>query len=208
MPEPAATSAPALPAAVPQGDGGPSLYGVVDVMRPERVAGWVIDRRDPRAALDVEVRREGTLAATVKADRPRRDLEKAGVGTGRYGFACELDPPLEPGFEFTLAITARAADGTAEEIRRPAAKLATEPDRRLLERIFEEVRRPAPENPADLRDTAQRLEVAQARIEALLAALETPAVPPPQTGLRLLVGVALALAVASLAVGLVSMWLP
>ena len=31
-------------------DGGPRLYGVVDVVKGNRIAGWVIDRRDPRAA--------------------------------------------------------------------------------------------------------------------------------------------------------------
>lgn len=35
-------------------DGGPRLYGVVDVVKGNRIAGWVIDRRDPRAAVEVE----------------------------------------------------------------------------------------------------------------------------------------------------------
>ena len=192
------------PVAVPD-DGGPRLYGVVDVVKPDRIAGWVIDRRDSRAALDVEVRREGRLVATVKAERPRRDLEKAGVGTGRYGFACEIDPPLDPGFEFTLTGTARAADRTAEALRRPAAQ-AGGPERRLLERIFEELRNAA--EPAALHEVVQRIEVAQARIEAALAAIEPPAAPPVPKGLRLLVGVAMALAAVSLAIGLVSMAMP
>lgn len=195
-----ATPAPA--ARLPGPDAGPRLYGVVDVVRPDRVAGWAIDRRDAGAALEIEVRREGQAIATVKAARPRRDLEKAGVGTGRYGFSCELDPPLEPGFEFTIAVTARAADGTTEPLRRPAAR-ACDPDRRLAERIFEEVRRPAAT--AEVRDAVERIEVAQARIEAALAALDAPGPPAPARSLRLLVGVALALAVTSLAVGIASM---
>jgi hypothetical protein len=195
------------PAPLPAADeAGQSLYGVIDVLRPDRIAGWVIDRRNARAAMDVEIRREGRLIATVKAARPRRDLEKAGVGTGRYGFALELDPPLEPGFEFTLAATAHAADGTVEPLRR-AARVEPEPGRRLIERIFEEVRRGAAE-PADIRALAERIEIAQARIEATLAAIEAPAAPPPQRGLRLLVGIALALATASLATGVASMLLP
>jgi hypothetical protein len=185
-------------------DAGPSLYGVVDVLKPDRVAGWAIDRRDAGAALEVEIRREGRVVATVRADRPRRDLEKAGVGTGRYGFACDLDPPLEPGFEFTLAATARAPDGTAETLRRPAAQTG-DPDRRLLERVFEEVRRPT--DAAELRELAHRIEIAQARIEAALAAIEPAAAPAPH-GLRLLVGLALAVATASLALGIVSMAMP
>ena len=58
--------------------------------------------------------------ATVHADRHRRDLERGGVGTGRYGFVCELDPPLQPGFEFTVSATARTADGAACESAAPA----------------------------------------------------------------------------------------
>lgn len=206
---PAPAPAPAEAAAALPDDGGPRLYGVVDVVKPDRIAGWVIDRRDARAALDVEIRREGRLVATARADRPRRDLEKGGVGTGRYGFAVELDPPLEPGFEFTLTATARAADGTTETLRRPAAQ-AADPDRLLLQRIFEEVRRPAPEpsEPAELREILARVELAQARIEAALAAVEPPAAPAVPRGLRVTVGVALALAATSLAVGIASMLLP
>ena len=201
-PAPAAVSVPV------SADGGPSLYGVVDVMRPDRIAGWVIDRRDSRAALDVEIRREGRLVATVKAARARRDLERAGVGTGRYGFSCELDPPIEPGFEFTLAITARAADGVTETLRRPARSAGPEagPERRLLERIFEEVRRPA--DAGDLRELIARAEVVQARIEAALAAIEPPAATTVPAGLRLLVGSAIAIASLSLAIGIISMAMP
>lgn len=205
----ATTPAPAAPEDVPAPeDGGPRLYGVVDIVKPDRIAGWVIDRRDSRAALDVEIRREGRLVATVKAARPRRDLEKAGVGTGRYGFSCTLEPPLEAGFEFTLSATARAADGAEEVLRRPAARSGSAPERRLLERIFEEVGRPAEAaETADLRAMVERLEIAQARIEATLAGLEAPAPAAVPKGLRLLVGVALAVALASLAIGIASMTL-
>ena len=77
----------------------------MDVIRPDRIAGWAIDRADSQAALEIDVRREGRLVATVRADRFRKDLERGSVGTGRYGFACELTPPLEPGFEFTVSVT-------------------------------------------------------------------------------------------------------
>ena len=193
-----------VPADVPA-DAGPSLYGVIDVVKPDRIAGWVIDRRDSRAALDVEIRREGRLVATVKAARPRRDLEKAGVGTGLYGFSCALDPPVEAGFEFTVTVTARAADGLTETLRRPGAR-AADPDRRLVERIFEEVRRPT--DAAELREVVRRIEIAQARIEAALAAVDAPAPGEPPRGLRLLVAAALVTATASLVLGIASMLLP
>ncbi len=190
-------------------DAGPILYGVLDVVRGDRIAGWAIDRRDSAAALDVEIRREGRTVGVSRADRHRRDLEQTGVGTGRYGFVCKLDPPIEPGFEFTVTATARAADGAAVELRRPASKAATDPDRRLAERTFEALARLGdgatrmPED--DLQDIVRRIEVAQARIEAALTQIEPPP-QPSQLGLKLVLALSVGLAATSLAVGIVSMW--
>ena len=105
-PEPLDPAAP-----VPVAPIGPRLHGVVDVIRPDRIAGWAIDRADSHAALEIDIRREGRVVATVRANRFRKDLERGSVGTGRYGFSCELTPPLEPGFEFTVTGMARTADG-------------------------------------------------------------------------------------------------
>jgi hypothetical protein len=199
-------------AAVPAvaADDGPRLYGVVDVLRADRVAGWAIDRADSRAALEVEIRREGRVVATVRADRTRKDLERGGVGTGRYGFVCDLAPPLDPGFEFTVSAVARTADGAATELRRVGASAAA-PERRVLERIYEELCRRRAAREPDAQDALGpligRLEVVQARIEAALDAVEPPAAPP-MIGLRILLGVSLAVGVGSLALGLWSMWQP
>ena len=205
------------PAAPEDPDAGPRIYGVVDVVRSDRIAGWAIDRGDSRASLDVDIRREGRVVATVRADRLRKDLERNGVGTGRYGFACSLEPPLEPGFEFAVSATARTPDGVTAELGRfGGAAAATDPERRLLERIFEEVSQirseRAHEKPPEEQLTAEslaelirRLEVVQARVEAALGGIEAPK-PRPLTGLRVLVGVSLAVGIGSLALGLWSMW--
>ena len=198
-----------------QGDAGPRLYGVIDVVRPDRIAGWAIDRTDSAAALSIDIAREGKLVGSVRADRPRKDLERGGVGTGRYGFVFDLDPPLEPGFDFTLAVTARAADGFTTELRRAGGGADADPHRRLLERTFDEVRRLAEAGGRDaaapgldaLTAVAHRLEVVQARIEATLSALSAPE-PPSQTGLRMLLAATLAIAIGSLALGVYSMLVP
>jgi hypothetical protein len=203
-----------LQPAAPETSVGPRVYGVVDVLRADRIAGWAIDRADSAAAVDVEVYREGALVATVRADRLRRDLERGGVGTGRYGFVCDLKPPLDPGFEFTVSAVARTGDGVSCELRRAAAAGGDgNADRRLVERIFELVSRPS-ETPAApvaeierIVDILQRLEVAQARIESALSAVEPPAAPS-LTSVKLLLGVSLATAAISLVLGLVSMWQP
>ena len=141
---------------------------------------------------------------------------QTGVGTGRYGFACDLEPSLEHGFEFTVTATARASDGVSTELKRPGSKMPANPDRRLAERVFEEVMRLGqrsgePESqsrttPDELREVVQNIEIAQARIEATLAAIE-PMASPSQLGLKLILGVSLAVAVISLALGIYSMWL-
>lgn len=193
-------------------DGGPRIHGVVDVIRRDRVAGWAIDRADPGAHVAVRLEREGRVVAEGRADRHRKDLEKGGVGTGLYGFSLPLDPPLEPGMEFTLAVTAHTRDGAETRLRAPKAE-AARPESRLLERVFGEVAeiratlegletRLASAAPEAAR-ALERVEVIQTRLEAALAGLETPA-PPPGRGLVLLAGAALATAAVSLALGLVS----
>jgi hypothetical protein len=198
-----------LPAKPADGEAaiGPRVYGVVDVLRASRVAGWAIDRSDSAASVEVEIRREGRLVETVRADRPRRDLERSGVGTGRYGFVCELSPPLQPGFEFTVSATARTGDGMRCELRRAGADDEASGERRLVERIFEIVSRPATSEIEErIEASLARLEVAQARIEAALTAVEPPEAPA-LTGLRIVAGVALGTALVSLTIGAVSMLL-
>lgn len=178
------------------------VQGALEVVRPDRVAGWALDRADRSVAVEVDVIREGRKVATVKADRARKDL------SGAHGFIVMLDPPLEPGFEFTVTAVARAADGARADLRRAGSDERT-PDRRLLERVFDEVARLRQEEDDGtvLRDALQRFEVAQARFEAALAGIEPPA-PASQAGLRVLVVLALAAGVGSLAIGIGSMLWP
>ncbi|MFO1143211.1 MAG: hypothetical protein U1E59_12595 [Amaricoccus sp.] len=185
--------------------GGVRVLGAVDLLRPDRVGGWAIDRSDRAGVLEVDVFREGRKVGTVRADRPRKDLPAADGTASNHGFAFALEPPLEPGFEFTVSAVARAADGAAAELRRAGGDAAT-PERRLLERVFEELvrlrREPAPVGHAD---AMERVELAQARIEAALAVMERP-LPAPPAGLRVIAIVALAIGSLSLALGIVSMF--
>lgn len=200
---------------------GPRLNGVVDVSRPGRVAGWAIDRSDASVAVDVEIFREGRLVATVRADRHREDLVKNGIGTGRYGFVAEIDPPVEPGMAFAVTAIARAPDGARGALR-PIGKAgpSSDPDRRVTERVFEEVValrtelarvRKTVAAGADeaaierFREMLERVEVVQARLEARpdrAAELETGS----DRGLRAIAIAALVIALGSLGFGILSMW--
>lgn len=200
-----------------QGTAGPRLYGVIDVLRTDRIAGWAIDRSDAAAAVEIDVLREGKLLSRVRADRKRADLEKAGVGTGAYGFRVEIDPPLAPGLEFTVTATARSADGVEVELARGGrAVRAPVPGDRLLERVFEEVVAlraaqavaVAPNDAGDLDEILDRVEVAQARIEAAVARLAARPQPAPDHGVRRIALAALVLAIVSLGTGLYSLLAP
>jgi hypothetical protein len=187
------------------------VHGVIDVLRPNRVAGWAIDRADAAAAVVVDVLRDGQTVATVTADRHRADLEKGGIGTGRYGFLVTLDPPLDPGFEFTVSAIARSADGHSAVLRPVGAAIPTvPPDLRLLQRLIEGVAdlravhtRPDP-RVADLAAVLDRVEVILARIEGRLDAAETPPAPSRQGRLRLISLGALAVAAVSLTLAVLS----
>lgn len=213
-------TAPATASAAPTGApgtfaaSGPPLYGVIDVVRTDRIAGWVIDRRDPRAYAQVTVLREGRAVATVRADRHRPDLEKGGVGSGRYGFSVPLEPPLDAGLEFTLGAVARGLDGTELSLR-PTGAAAPAPERRLLERLWEdlaEVRATTERTAADLTGAIERLASAVDRIEVIQARLEAGSEAPPLPRRRgpatlwALAGVAVAAGLGSLALGLWSLW--
>ncbi len=218
--DPGSEFTPAAPESAAEHTAGPRIYGVIDVLRSDRIAGWAIDRSDSAAALDVDVLREGRVIRTVRADRHRADLEKGGIGTGRYGFRAEIAPPLEPGFEFTLVIVARAPDGASAALKRVgAAAGAQDPATRVLERIYERVaqlptgaeRPEAASVSADvgrLTLVVERIETAQGRIEAALASIEPSAPTVHGHGLRAIVFAALGVAVLSLSIGVYSLWAP
>ena len=194
----------------------PRLYGVVDVLRADRVAGWVIDRTDAARCATVEVRREGRLIGTVNANRPRKDLERQAVGTGAYGFAFTFDPPLEEGMEFTVAITARSHDGVELPLQLAAgAARSVSAEKRALGRVLAELaelrtdisrlRQDLTSAEAGRAHFQERLELVQLRLENGIAAVDTPDGSPPGW----LSGVAVTgalLAVGSLLVGLFSLW--
>lgn len=207
------------PVSAPVADIGPRVYGVFDLPRPDRAAGWAIDRASASAAVEVDLFREGQRIATLRADRHRPDLEKGGIGTGNYGFVAEISPPVEPGFEFTVTAVARAADGTTGALKRTGTRSgAVAPEQRVVERIFEEVTAlgraapPAPPAPAAaeldrLNELALRIEMIQIRLEATLASL---APETPRSDVRGLKGILFAtgaIALGSLGLGLYSLFI-
>ena len=199
-------------------DAGQRVYGVIDVLRAGRIGGWAIDRASSSASVEVDVLREGALIGTVRADRHRADLERGGIGTGHYGFVLDIDPPLDPGLEFTITATARSADGARAVLRNasPAQRPAS-PELFLLQRLYERGQAPArilgPDaqtaaRMAHLADMLARVELVQTRIEATLAGIDAPAPPPADRAARRIGTVALVFAAGSIALGLFSLLQP
>lgn len=194
----------------------PRLYGVVDVLRADRVAGWVIDRTDAARWASVDVHREGRLVGTVAANRPRKDLERQAVGTGAYGFAFTFDPPLEEGMEFTVAVTARSHDGVALPLQ-PAAGAAkpVSAEKRALGRILAELVAVRADLDSLRQETAaaeegrarfqERLELVQLRLEGRISAVDAPKGGAPGW-LAWIALTGAVIAAGSLVAGLFSLW--
>ncbi len=162
---------------------GERVQGAVEVVRRGRIAGWALDRERPGERLAITVHREGEVVGRTVADRPRADLERAGLGDGRCGFVVELATPVEPGLEFTIRVEASAAGGAGVELQRKGAEeAAADPTRLILQKIFTQIvdlRREVTAS-AGAGDTA-RLETVAADVTARLAAWETAQASLEQT---------------------------
>ena len=75
-----------------------ALSGGIDLLDRHGVQGWVQETDDPDNPVSLVIRVDGREAARTLANLYRADLEKAGIGTGRYGFALKLEAvsPFEP----------------------------------------------------------------------------------------------------------------
>lgn len=145
QPAPAAQAAP------------PAIAGYIDAAKGLKVSGWAWNRADPAAVLEIEVRRDGQVAARGRADKFRADLEKAGVGDGRHAFEIALETPIVPGDGQTIEAFAHSP-GLARPVplvNRTAAMPGGE-------------RAGAPAMPADFRQWVDQVAYLQQGFEAKL----------------------------------------
>jgi hypothetical protein len=104
----------------------PRMCGYIDVIDGGRITGWAFRPDRPEQPLHVEIRLDGQVLATTRADRHRPDLHRLGIGTGRHGFEVRLDKPIPS--EERHRITAHARpDDTAEWAALPNDTLAKTP---------------------------------------------------------------------------------
>ncbi len=68
-----------------------ALTGGLDLLDRHGLQGWVQDTDDPDSPVSLVVRVDGVVVARALANLYRADLERAGIGSGRYGFALKLE---------------------------------------------------------------------------------------------------------------------
>ena len=87
------------------------LTGGIDLLDRNGLQGWVQDAADPDNPVSLLIKVDGAVVLRTLANLYRSDLENAGIGTGRYGFALKLES-LTPFQPHTLEIE-REEDGAA-----------------------------------------------------------------------------------------------
>jgi hypothetical protein len=97
------------------GAGGPGARrGYLEAASRTEIRGWAWDANRPHHRLALEIVADGVVIARLPADRHRGDLEDAGIGDGRHGFAFAIPGGLIPGGlspETAHTIALRYADG-------------------------------------------------------------------------------------------------
>ncbi len=87
------------------------LTGNLEVVSGNLIAGWVQDVSAPERPVRLEILDNGHVIARVLANAYRRDLEEAGLGSGRHAFSHE--PLLLTGAGAMHVITVRRASDQA-----------------------------------------------------------------------------------------------
>jgi hypothetical protein len=67
------------------------INGNIDGLMGTKLCGWCWDQIS-REAFTLDICFDGTKIADIKSDKFRQDLQEAGLGDGRYGFAIDLAP--------------------------------------------------------------------------------------------------------------------
>lgn len=104
------------------------VEGYIDAINGCKISGWAWCRSAPLFAVEVEVRVGERIAAVVRADLPRADLAKAGLGDGRHGFSVLLDDPVaEDARAGVSAFVRRTPEGGRVALINRAARTAAAP---------------------------------------------------------------------------------
>ena len=105
-------------------DHGPeagALIGNLEIAETHRVAGWAQDSAAPERPVELEILADGEVVARVIANAYRRDLEDAGLGSGRHAFSLALDIPAPHSIEVRRVNDHAPLPGSPQQVLRRAA---------------------------------------------------------------------------------------
>jgi hypothetical protein len=95
-----------------------ALRGFIDGIGPQRIQGWAQHVDQPEMPAWLDILADGKRIGHVVANRYRADLVRAGMGSGRHGFAFE--PP--PGVSLGAIEVRRSHDGAALPLSKALAQ--------------------------------------------------------------------------------------
>ena len=72
------------------------LRGNIELVDLREVVGWAQDDAQPDAPVSLLITDNDQLIGRILANRYRRDLEEAGIGSGRHGFELKFEKGLAP----------------------------------------------------------------------------------------------------------------
>lgn len=98
--------------------------GFIDVVSGRRISGWAWDPAQPERRLDVAILVDDVEIATVRADRPRKDLVDARVGDGGYGFEAQSKIAIGENDRHRVTAFVTDRDGVPVPLVNHAARLA------------------------------------------------------------------------------------
>ncbi len=88
--------------------------GFLDVINCEGdIFGWVWDANQPNTPLNIEIRDDGNLIATITASLARPDLVSAGKGNGQHGYSFIIPATLKNGQNHSIGMRVQ---GTSYEL--------------------------------------------------------------------------------------------
>ena len=91
-------------------DEGESIFGGIDEVTSTQITGWAINSDEPELSVVVVVWQNNRAIATGIANFYRQDLEEAGSGSGKHGFAIAIERVSD---RYPLYITVTSSRGEA-----------------------------------------------------------------------------------------------
>src|SRR5690349_24345831 len=90
----------------------PAVSGYIDKAEHSTVMGWVWNSDHPDQRLTVDAYLGAKIVGSTVADQLRPDLARAGIGDGRYGFSCYLQPRQLASSEIDIQLKVRETGST------------------------------------------------------------------------------------------------